>query len=49
MNLIYTTARLVHGQVNELLDKHMMDKKKIVPILDPGSLVEMCQETISIL
>lgn len=39
----------MHGQVNELLDKHMIDKNKMTPKLDVGSLVQMCTETIDIL
>ena len=49
IQLIASTSKLVHAQVNELLDKNLLDKKMIVAKLQPISLVTLVKDTIGIL
>lgn len=48
-NLIFNTSKLLHAQVNELLDKNMMDRSMLVPKLEATSLVDIVKETKDIL
>ena len=48
-NLIFNTSKLLNAQVNELLDKNMMDRSMLVPKLEATSLVDIAKETKDIL
>jgi len=39
--MIKNTSKLLHAQVNELLDKNMIEKKMLVPKTEQISLVEV--------
>lgn len=47
--LIFTTSKLIHAQVNSLLDRNMMEKGLFCPNLLSISLVKLVKKTISIL
>lgn len=49
IKLIASTSKLVHAQVNELLDKNLLDKKMVIPKLQNTSLVTLVKDAIDIL
>ena len=48
-NFIYNATKIIHGTVNELLDKGLLEKNRITPKLSEVSLVSMVKDTINIM